>query len=321
MGRPRELYLHEVYSRSGFDVEIHPDVPGSEKHPDFRVEGLGERFYIEAVRVGEPPLDVGQQRRLREVEALLDSLRSEDYTIHFSWYAVGPAAPSTRQLRAEISAWLQALDPEDSNDSTTFQTIGAALEWIRDGWHLVFEAIRRPSVAASSTAAIGIRGPAEARAVDNAAGILRVLDSKANRYGTLDAPLVIAVLSNTEYPTHDYDIAHALYGLSSLPSASAALDPSSLFQTGHWLTRSGWRRGHAPQVVAAAELFPWSVTRVRPSLWKTLEEGVAMPVQPDWLQRAVTDAPEPYVPVDDGPSLEGLLGLPSGWLTARPEFR
>src|SRR5437016_5216462 len=62
-----ELYLHDAYRRSGYSVEIHPDVPGTGNHPDFRIERGAERFYLEAVRVGRTPADVGEQNRLDEV--------------------------------------------------------------------------------------------------------------------------------------------------------------------------------------------------------------------------------------------------------------
>jgi hypothetical protein len=51
----------------------------------------------------------------------------------------------------------------------------------------------------------GIRGPGRARIVDNATGMRHALDSKANKCGDLDSPLVIAALSNTEYPTRSSD--------------------------------------------------------------------------------------------------------------------
>jgi hypothetical protein len=44
----------------------------------------------------------------------------------------------------------------------------------------------------------------------DAARITAALESKAERYGALDAPLVIAVLSNSAYGTDDIDFDNAL---------------------------------------------------------------------------------------------------------------
>src|SRR5579875_2612382 len=32
-----ELFLHEAYRCSGFDIEIHPELPGTPTRPDFRM--------------------------------------------------------------------------------------------------------------------------------------------------------------------------------------------------------------------------------------------------------------------------------------------
>ncbi len=50
-----ELYLHQMLTGSGFDVEVHPDVPGTSRHPDFLVHAP-QPFYLEAVSVGIAPL-------------------------------------------------------------------------------------------------------------------------------------------------------------------------------------------------------------------------------------------------------------------------
>lgn len=149
--------------------------------------------------------------------------------------------------------------------------------------------------------------------------MLRALDSKANKYGRLDVPLVIAVLSNTEYPTRSYETLEAVYGLSSLTPTRAAERPGDLFRDGHWFTAAqGWRRGHAPQVILASGLAPWSITRVRPQLWQTLEPGVVGPDQPDWLDRIDVSGPEPAILV--GTPLNDLFELPADWLTGDPDF-
>jgi hypothetical protein len=46
----------------------------------------------------------------------------------------------------------------------------------------------------------------------DASRILAALNHKANRYGSLEAPLIIAVLSNTEFHTEDLDFERALFG-------------------------------------------------------------------------------------------------------------
>ena len=60
---------------------------------------------------------------------------------------------------------------------------------------------------------------------DDAGQITAALESKADRYGALDAPLVIAVPSNSAYGTDDIDFEDALYGRLTGRWPAAVLPP------------------------------------------------------------------------------------------------
>ena len=169
-------------------------------------------FYLEAVRVGSAPTDLGERKRLAEVEAVLDSLPANKFTLHFSWDVIGLTSLSTRKLKLALGQWLDTLDHAElvRNADIFGHFSGPKLPWSIDGWQLTFTAL--PVNPKPRKGLVGIRGPSRARGVNNATGLRRALDSKANKYGSLDAPLVIAVLSNTEYPTRSYETLEALYG-------------------------------------------------------------------------------------------------------------
>ena len=107
-----ELYLHEAYRRSGYTVTIHPDVPGERTHPDFLVEGVGSRFYLEAVRVGTSPARRGQAQRLADVRAKLRAQRAGQFILSATCHAVGPRALKTGELIAFLNLWLTSLGQE-----------------------------------------------------------------------------------------------------------------------------------------------------------------------------------------------------------------
>ena len=116
------------------------------------------------------------------------------------------------------------------------------MPWNDDGWSLIFHALPlREEARGKERSALGMMGPGEATVVDNLSGSRRVLDSKHGKYGVLDAPLVVAVLSNTEYPTRDYEIEQALFGISARRPAESVEYPDSMFQEGFWLTKRGWQ--------------------------------------------------------------------------------
>lgn len=308
-----ELYLYTAYVGSGYRLTVHPKVYESTKHPDFMVDGKGTRFYLEAVRVGTTATELAEEHRLQEVEAALARLRSDRFVLSLLHLAVGPNPLPTRPLRAALKAWLDGLASDsvvaDLSHGSIFER-APKFTWNHEGWRLGFQAIpRRTQAFSQDQSLVGMSGPGQAQLVDNISGLLRVLDDKANRYGSLDHPLVIAVMSNTDSPTEDYEFEQALFGRAVGRGVESTRDPSMVVEDGHWLTRRGWRRGHAPQVIAASNLTPWTITQSRPRLWTTLETSVVAPSQPNWLMHVSVVGNQS----SEVSSLEALFGLPPDW--------
>jgi hypothetical protein len=319
-----ELYLHEAYLRSGYTVEIHPDVPNRSGHPDFLLSREDQRFYLEAVTVGRSPAERAEEARLAQVHRLLADMLIEDFSIQLSTFAVGPRALATKALRSRLKDWLATLDA-DAVTAAVGVPNGNGFEglpqfgWADDGWSLVFHAFPLGEWARGRPrSALGAVGPGEATIVDNLTGLKRVLESKRGKYGPLEAPLVVAVQSNTEYPTHDYEVEQALFGIGSLRPQKLAAGEGHLLDEGLWVGRNGWRSAEIPQVISIYDLAPWSVHLRQPRCWSTLETGIDLPVQPGWLAPMIIGdhaMPGPSDPM----SLH--FGLPADWsMSGHPDF-
>jgi hypothetical protein len=319
-----ELYLHEAYRRSGADIEIHPQVPSRSARPDFRITLANAAFYLEAVTVGRAPAEIAEDSRLDQVHRVLADMLIEDFSIELSTYGVGPRPLATKRLRGALRCWLDLLEADqvvaavEASEYAGFDSL-PELTWNDDGWSLVFHALPLGEWARGTPrSALGLLGPGEAVLVDNETGLRRVLASKKGKYGPLDAPLVIAVLSNTEYPTRDYEVENALYGVSSHRPIERAQGDGHLFEEGFWIGTNGWRNGDVPQVLAASDLYPWTITVTQPRCWYTLEPGVDLPTQPDWLAQMKVDAQA--VPGDAAP-IGTHFGLADDWPGMRdPDF-
>lgn len=153
--------------------------------------------------------------------------------------------------------------------------------------------------------------------VDNVTPLKRVLEVKHGRYGVLEAPLVIAVMSNTDISTKAYEVDQALYGLSNRRPTDPTWRGEDVFTDGFWRTRTGWRRSHCPQVIVARGLSPWTVVRGAPAVWTTFEPGVAAPAQPEWLARGHAEG-EPHEEPGSDTAVHFDLD-PEAWL-ADPDF-
>lgn len=319
-----ELYLHEAYRRSGFTIGIHPKIEGRSSRPDFLLMRGDQRFYLEAVTVGRDSADIAEGARLDQVHRVLAEMLVHDFSIELSTYGIGPRPLATKKLRNALRAWLATLDPDVVTAAALASPAGGfdrlpEYVWEDDAWSLVFHAIPRGEWARDvARPALGVMGPGEATIVDNATGIRRVLNSKRGKYGRLDAPLVVAVQSNTEYPTHDYEVEHAVYGISSRGPLETAKGEGHLLEEGFWIGRSGWRNAEVPQILAIYGLAPWNVTRVVPRCWNSLEPGTDIPRQPGWLALIVVGAES--LPGHSDP-IAAHFGLEDDWpMPGDPDF-
>jgi hypothetical protein len=294
-----ELYLHEAYRRSGYTVTIHPDLPGERTHPDFLVEGIGSRFYLEAVRVGTSPAHRGQAQRLADIRTKLRAQRAGQFILSVACHAIGPRALRAGELIAFLDRWLTSLSQEvgaGMGDAELPLQRRPRIRWpgaqSANGWSFEFEAIPLPPAMRGT--GLPLVGAFTGRIADTTSisrPLRRALETKAAKYGR-DLPLVIAALSNTALGTGDDDAGRALFGTQPNTAQSA-----SRGEPGLWREGEGWRNDHVVQVIAAQDLYPWSITRQQPRVWTNPRPraSLAVPAQPGWLRHVQVNEGHPAV--------------------------
>lgn len=282
-----------------------------------------EVFYLEATSVGRDTSEISEERRLVDLHRVLSELTIQDFSLALSTYSVGERPLPTRSLRRRLTAWIGTLDPDvvsaEAEPSSGFQSL-PSLVWEDDGWSLEFHAIPlRFEARGTPRSALGVAGQGEATMVDNVSGIRRVLAAKVSRYGDLDAPLVVAVQSNTMFPTDDYEVERVLYGASVHRPSASAQRREHLIEEGFWIDASGWQNSHVPQVVSIAGLAPWTVQTTVPRLWNTLDDSVDLPTQPALLAPVDVLGAEAQAGISTSPHVH--FGLDADWSgLARPDF-
>lgn len=185
-----ELIVHQLLIRSGHRiVAIEPVLPGTTKRPDFLVAAPdGTEFIVECVVAnGRSEQALGADRRLA---AALDAISETPSPRHFLSVHIEGAAGAmitTRVLRRRLAQWIEAL-PDGV----------AAKEWPEfvheeHGLTLTVSVLverRRPfEVGERSVAATHF----PVRVAQPGEDVRGSLEKKANRYGDLGRPYVIAV--------------------------------------------------------------------------------------------------------------------------------
>lgn len=202
-----ELFMFAVLKQSGYELEVEPPVG------DLALEFLtAERppttsFYVECTATGRRQLDVGLDALEADLLEAINKTATGRFLLEIQVIERGRGAPSSRQLRADLAAWLSSLDPDNVVELLTAHSALPELIWERDGWRITFGAL--PTIDNDDgEGAVGMT--VSAFTPDQAQRLRNAMDGKASKYGNLGKPLVV-VLNSTQFQT-DRDLLTALLG-------------------------------------------------------------------------------------------------------------
>jgi hypothetical protein len=320
-----ELYLHEALTQAGYVVTTHPAVEGTDRSPDFLVEGRDQAFYMEARVASESDDEITATRRRRRVYDALDRLHSPNFWLWIDVEGEGASDLPTRNLRRKLETWLAGLDPDDIERQITatknVRSI-ATFEWESEDWHLVFRPWPKPPEVRGSDdlRPLGVFESGEAGLVDDISPLKKALSDKGCAYGDLEYPYIVAVRINS-ITADKQDVAEALYGklqyqididLSGEQQVHPVRAPD-----GYWFGGTQWRHQNVSAVlVAYSSLQPWTVTREIPTLWEHPYAERAVSAPPMWIRAVARSGEVQYREASVLPS--DLFGLRSDWPGCEP---
>jgi hypothetical protein len=319
-----ELYLHELFTRLGYELAIHPRLPDSARTPDFEMRRGASRLYLEATVVfsGIVREDDDPQAPPWMIDAVNDVQSSNFFVGLVEVESAGSDRLKNRDIAAPLQEWLDELDPDDvereyeGGGGFPQRTISCR------GWEVVFEAypLKREKRGEPIERVLGV-GPVEAGSVNDIEQLGSKLKAKAGRYGRPQVPLVTAVLCMSTFMKR-FDIEQALFGreavfVPSNPSAEAALVRRG---NGFWIHGESPQNRRVSAVLTAVGLHPSRAPGVTPVLW--LNPWADHPLTEDWPFPEATEA----TAIDDrqivyreaAPDIHALLDLPPDWPGGEP---
>lgn len=310
-----ELYLHEMYRRSGWTIQIEPEVAGVTTRPDFLVSKADVKYYVEARCTFEGGNDLGAAARLQRIYDALNEMDSGAFHLSVTTLRTGSDAPTMKKLRRDLEAWLRSLDPDAGDYTLSDGRPERHYEWMQDDWHLVFRPIPRAASVRDVPAQrpLGAFIPAAASFVDDITTLREALSEKGSKYGDLKHPLVLAINIGGGFHDDD-DTLQALYG--TLAWRLNSEDPYGdllpfLKSPGYW----GWADQPAHTNVAgvllAEGLHYGRVASYAPAYWG--HPHAAQPVEPfpTWRVAEPTESGLTYRSPAIAPYEH--FGLPEGW--------
>jgi hypothetical protein len=269
-----ELYLYVVHARLGFDIEVHPDMPGIDKHPDYRLTRDGRSFLLEAT-IPDTNEDTSREARRARVIESIDRIAAPDFSLFFEIEHESATSPPMRDVRRRVARWLDGLDWESERRRVGHGgAVDLATHRDRAGdWRFRFHAWPRMSEHRGlGDGAISVF-PSTGGSFDPIAPLRDALERKAKKYGPIDEPLILALRTDW-MGTGEDDLARTLY------RGGQAL----------WHRDGRIRNRQVTGVlVFSSEMRPWSIAREQPVLWRCPDPAVALPDLP-WTQAHIGGA-------------------------------
>jgi len=260
-----ELLLHELFRRRGALITLHPEIGTKGKKPDFLVTVSPHcPVVVEAkVSMNEEEESPGQDKRLAVLFKAIDSIKSAFFFLNIREVRDNKKPIPTRRVTDFLSRELKTFDAEQV--ISHYENYGdlPRLTLEHGEFFIEFELIpkRRAAWGKVSSSIIGIH-PMRARWGGVEGSLRKTLRAKANRYGEIEQPFLIALNTLGVWGLTNHDQYGTLFGTGQ-EYVSAMTERLEFKRKANGL----WGNAAKPKYTRlSAVLFgmalPWNVPRI-----------------------------------------------------------
>ncbi len=286
-----ELYCHELLKQQGFLVQAQQIVDQTVGRPvDFLVLSTETPlFYVEATLAADSNASSTSQKLLWQLQDTLNELNEPLFQVSLEVESESIHSLPTTQIRRDIHRWLQTLDSDEvarrERDDRPYYYFE------REGWKIIFLAIPRAVEERGKPGNTVLYQLSVPQWSQPQSSLSVALESKADQYGELQLPYIIAVdmVAMTSFGS---DIGKVLFGqevfLINTRSEEMTVTRSPLLpdrpseENGLWFARRGPRNQQVSAVLLVKGLVPWSLVSDTPVLWHN--PYATKPLNPDLWQ-------------------------------------
>ncbi|NRA87689.1 MAG: hypothetical protein HRU28_09900 [Rhizobiales bacterium] len=302
-----ELLLHETLIRKGYILKVHPDVPNSNKKPDFFVISPNkEEFYLEAKVFFDESAQVRKHRKINN--AVIDYINKHPHKNFWIRLEGEPkynkqAAPKV--IKKMIHNWLDTLDPDNEptfgDDSYSERKIKIIT---LDDWSVKISAVpQSASMRGNAEELIG-SSFSDVTFLETTDAIKAAVELKAKRYGELDKPYVLALNCLSSFGMDHLDERDALFGYP---------DPITLRRYGKavFYNNGAARNEGLSSVWMFRGLVPNSINTCIQNLYINPFAKLSSPIEMLCFPSVTIDEKE--INCYKGESLKDVFGFPELW--------
>ncbi len=225
-----ELFLHELLTRLGFSLEVHPEIPDASSRPDFLVSDDHLQFYLEATVSGHRSGPFSRHPNEIDVIDKLNTLTSSQFGITVHMEGTLSRTLSRGDVVRPFKELLESHDPEDVQGEIDKHGSNAAPSqriecgnWTLEGWLWPIS----PEEQRNDSNRQLVIGHHRGAFTDCATPVRNAVREKARKYRNLDAPFVLAVNTRDMFynaTQHDLEV---LFGNEQLVYSIDNLDATT----------------------------------------------------------------------------------------------
>lgn len=262
-----ELFLHELLLSFNYKIEIHPTAPSNKStHPDFRGEdNLGRSVFLEGTLVTD---ESDEEKARNKVQSLLydqiNQLELPDYFINLHRiYIPRGGQPSGKKLKQFILNCYRNLNYEsvltlmENNASHLIPRLTYKENELEIDFNFI--PVAKEYRERTNHKPIGIY-PGGTKLGNFGETLRTKITKKANKYGKLNSPFIIAV-NCLGWGIHKRDEIHALFGIDGIDSLNSSneiqLDENI---NGAWYGSNGPRNKRVSGVIFT-KVYPWNLAK------------------------------------------------------------
>ncbi|WP_160138679.1 hypothetical protein [Chryseobacterium sp. c4a] len=210
-----ELYIYILFQQMGYTLSIHPELPDVKKCPDYLATKGEEKIYIEVKYI--MMLTQNEQSLQRRENAVLDAINkvnASNFLLKLNSIVFKESSqPSGNRMINFFNKALAEIDPDKYNGDLMKNGYGAMPTIIYDDDKITIEVQllpKSPLQRGTDSRAVAIF-PSVKQIGNDSENIISALETKASKYGHLNAPYIICV--NKQSVSFDViEVQEALYG-------------------------------------------------------------------------------------------------------------
>jgi hypothetical protein len=264
-----ELYTFILFDRLGYRVEVHPELLGSKKNPDFLVSKGSSSMYVEAALVfnDDPNSDAWNW-----VCDCVNDAKNPDFMVDLAIPTVGKHRPAAQKIIDPLQDWLATCD---ADRVLADKDAGRPLPRVQlpaGDWVLDYTAVPvLPDRRGIPRRLIAIYPTRPADFTRDVKQLRKTLKDKGSKYSKLDEPLdkplIIAITTWNRFD--EPELTNTLFGsdVLEIPRDRQGVPRRDRKRDGYWRPGAEPRGARVSALLFGDIMRAWLVAAKLPELW------------------------------------------------------